>query len=47
MLKEHSSEVRGVTVPNFVGDHVFNGIFAEGDSLTPKFLVTLASFYPI
>ena len=32
MLKEHSSEVRGVTLPNFVGDRVFNGIFAEGRS---------------
>ncbi|KAL3151207.1 hypothetical protein ABBQ38_013050 [Trebouxia sp. C0009 RCD-2024] len=29
MLKEHSVEVRGVTLPNFVGDRVFNGIFAE------------------
>ncbi|DBA97858.1 TPA: hypothetical protein ACH3X3_012722 [Trebouxia sp. C0006] len=29
MLKEHSEEVRGATLPNFVGDRVFNGIFAE------------------
>ena len=31
MLKEHSAEVRGATLANFVGDRVFNGIFAEGD----------------
>ena len=29
MLKEHSEEVRGATLANFVGDRVFNGIFAE------------------
>ncbi len=29
MLIEHSEEVRGATLPNFVGDRVFNGIFAE------------------
>ena len=29
MLTEHSEEVRGATLPNFVGDRVFNGIFAE------------------
>lgn len=29
MLTEHSKEVRGATLPNFVGDRVFNGIFAE------------------
>ncbi|DBA70035.1 TPA: hypothetical protein ACH3X2_012332, partial [Trebouxia sp. C0005] len=31
MLKEHSEEVRGATLANFVGDRVFNGIFAEPD----------------
>lgn len=30
MLTEHSSEVRGAILANFVGDRVFDGIFAEG-----------------
>ena len=34
MLKQHTSEVRGATLPNFVGDRVFNGIFAEGKVLS-------------
>lgn len=41
MLKEHSVEVRGVTLPNFVGDRVFNGIFAEGGSLDPLSVNTI------
>ena len=34
MLTEHSSEVRGASLANFVGDRVFNGIFAEGSLLS-------------
>ena len=30
MLRDYSSEVRGATLANFVGDRVFNSIFAEG-----------------
>ena len=29
LLREHSAEVRGVTMPNLSGDHVFNAIFIE------------------
>lgn len=29
MLREHCKEARGVTLPNMMGDRVFNGIFAE------------------
>ncbi len=38
MLKEHSEEVRGATLPNFVGDRVFNGIFAERKPLLSHYL---------
>lgn len=38
MLKEHSSEVRGATLPNFVGDRVFNGIFAEGKNVAENLI---------
>lgn len=33
MLTDYSSEVKGATLANFVGDRVFNSIFAEGRCL--------------
>lgn len=29
VLRQHSAEVRGVTLANLSGDHVFNAIFTE------------------
>ena len=45
MLKEHSSEVRGATLPNFVGDRVFNGIFAEGNVVSASYMYTDTARY--